>query len=78
MPRYCSVWIGLLTCLSLPACHVVAAIAHVHSLTLEQVRNVRVTRTRDWRMAMLAAVPFALLYSPDCSSSRSLRCGDTV
>ena len=41
---------------------VFARIADVHGLTLEQVRDARVTRTRDWRMAMLAAVPFALLY----------------
>jgi hypothetical protein len=41
---------------------VFAAIADVHGLTLEQVRNARVTRTRDWRMALIAAVPFAALY----------------
>lgn len=41
---------------------VFAAIADVHGLSLEQVRNARVTRTRDWRMASIAAVPFAVLY----------------
>jgi hypothetical protein len=41
---------------------VFAAIADVHGLTLEQVRTARVTRTRDWRMASIAAVPFAALY----------------
>jgi hypothetical protein len=41
---------------------VFAAIADVHGLTLEQVRNSAVTRTRDWRIALMAAVPFAALY----------------
>ena len=41
---------------------VFAAIADLHSLTLEQVHNARVTRARDWRMALIAAVPFAVLY----------------
>jgi hypothetical protein len=41
---------------------VFAAIADVHGLTLEQVRNASTTRTRDWRMALVAAVPFAALY----------------
>jgi hypothetical protein len=41
---------------------VFAAIADVHGLTLEQVRNAGVTRTRDWRIALMAAVPFAALY----------------
>ena len=39
-----------------------AAIANGHGLTLEQVRNARVIRTRDWRIALLVAVPFAALY----------------
>ena len=41
---------------------VFAAIADVHGLTLEQVRNARATRTRDWRITLIAAVPFAALY----------------
>ena len=41
---------------------VFAAIADVHGLTLEQVRNASLTRTRDRRMALIAAVPFAALY----------------
>jgi hypothetical protein len=41
---------------------VFAAIADVHGLTLEQIRNARVTRTRDWRIALMVAVPFAALY----------------
>jgi hypothetical protein len=39
-----------------------AAIADAHGLTLEQVRDARVTRTRDWRLVLAAAVPFAALY----------------
>jgi hypothetical protein len=38
------------------------AIASGHGLTLEQVRNARATRTRDWRAALIAAVPLAALY----------------
>ena len=38
------------------------AIADEHSLTLEQVRSAGATRTRDWRIALIAAVPFAALY----------------
>ena len=41
---------------------VFAAIADGHGLTLEQVRNAPVTRTRDWRIALMVAVPFAALY----------------
>lgn len=41
---------------------VFAAIAGVHGLTLEQIRNARVTRIRDWRVALMVAVPFAALY----------------
>ena len=41
---------------------VFAAIADVHGLTFEQVRNASVTRTYDWRIALIAAVPFAALY----------------
>lgn len=39
-----------------------AAIADVHGLTLEQVRNARVTRTRDWRIVLMVALPFVALY----------------
>ncbi len=38
------------------------AIADLHGLTLGQVRNARLTRTRDWRMALTAAPPFAAFY----------------
>jgi hypothetical protein len=41
---------------------VFTAIADVHGLTLQQVRHASATRTRDWRMALIAAVPFAALY----------------
>ena len=41
---------------------VFAAIANRHGLTIEQIRNARVRRTRDWRIASVAAVPFAALY----------------
>src|SRR5687768_4576068 len=41
---------------------VFTAIANGHGLTVEQVRNARATRTRDWRIASVAAVPFAALY----------------
>lgn len=41
---------------------VFASIANGHGLTLEQVHNARATRTRDWRIAAIAAVPFAALY----------------
>ena len=41
---------------------VFAAIANVHGLTPEQVRNARLTRRRDWRITFIAAVPFAVLY----------------
>ena len=41
---------------------VFAAISDVHGLTLQQVRHASATRTRDWRMALIAAVPFAALY----------------
>jgi hypothetical protein len=39
-----------------------AAIADVHGLTLEQIRNARVTRTRDWRIVFMVALPFVALY----------------
>jgi hypothetical protein len=39
-----------------------AAIADIHGLTPEQVRNARVTRTRDWRIVLMAALPFVALY----------------
>jgi hypothetical protein len=41
---------------------VFAAIADVHGLTFEQVQHARATRTYDWRIAVIAAVPFAALY----------------
>ena len=41
---------------------VFAAIADVHGLTLDQVRNARVTRTRDWRIVLVTALPFAAFY----------------
>jgi hypothetical protein len=41
---------------------VFAAIADAHGLTREQVRHASVTRTRDWRLAIMAAVPFAAFY----------------
>ena len=41
---------------------VFTAIADVHGLTLEQIGNARATRTRDWRITSIAAVPFAALY----------------
>jgi hypothetical protein len=41
---------------------VFTAIAKAHGLRLEQVRNARETRTRDWRVALIAAIPFAALY----------------
>ena len=39
-----------------------AAIADVHGVTLEQIRNARVTRTRDWRIGLMVALPFVALY----------------
>ena len=39
-----------------------AAIADAHGLTSEPVRNASLTRTRDWRNVLIAAVPFAVLY----------------
>jgi hypothetical protein len=41
---------------------VFAAISDVHGLTLQQVRHASATRTRDWRIASIAAVLFAALY----------------
>lgn len=41
---------------------VFAAIADAHGLAIDQVRNARATRTRDWRTVVMAAVPFAVLY----------------
>jgi hypothetical protein len=41
---------------------VFTAIADVHGLTLQQVRHASATRTRDWRIASIAAVLFAALY----------------
>jgi hypothetical protein len=42
--------------------HLFTAIAHVHRLNLEQVHHARATRTRDWRIGLVASVPFAALY----------------
>ena len=41
---------------------VFTVIANRHSLTLEQVRHASATRTRDWRIALIAAVPLGALY----------------
>src|SRR4029450_12378065 len=41
---------------------VFTAMADVHSLTLEQVRNASATRTHDWRIGLMVTVPFAALY----------------
>ena len=41
---------------------VFTALANLHGLTLEQVRTASVTSTRDWRITLMVAAPFAALY----------------